>query len=93
MGTGWSSPFILFHDHSLTLRHHSSHDVCPLSPPPSSFASSPQAESATDDLKSRLVCLDGAVHDLSSDLGAGEGVGKLTTRALGGNETGLAVWA
>ncbi|GAA5938275.1 hypothetical protein JCM10213_003251 [Rhodosporidiobolus nylandii] len=42
----------------------------------------------SSEVKDRLVCLDGAVHDL------GEGAGRrLTVRALGVGETGVRVWA
>jgi hypothetical protein len=43
-------------------------------------------QTPSDDVKDNLVCLDGALRDL------GRG-GKLATRAVGVEQTGLRVWA
>lgn len=41
------------------------------------------AQTATENLKTRLVCLDGAVHDLGYDASAAALPGTLTVEALG----------
>ncbi|SCZ87962.1 BZ3500_MvSof-1268-A1-R1_Chr2-1g04094 [Microbotryum saponariae] len=46
----------------------------------------------SDDVKDRLVCLDGLVRDLGSK-GEGHGRGRYAMKALGSGKTGLGIWA